>query len=146
VKNVQCAAYPRIKPETAAEDPFNHSDIPFVKLTTKTVRNEHLPDVIHRDHHWMARLLPTAYYRLYVSKAPFDEFLLSSSELPNIVQYLIKLVYGSDASQYNVNVNGKSDPILLNVSLVLSLTRKCYTGNHTAISRSTTDATIYTTR
>jgi hypothetical protein len=122
VKNVQHAAYPRIKPETATEDPFNHSDIPLVKLTTKTVWNEHLPDFIHRDNRWTTQLLPTAYYRLYVSKAPFNEFLLSFPELPNTVQDLIKLVYGSDASRYNVNMNGKSDPVLLNTSLVLSLT------------------------
>jgi hypothetical protein len=88
----------------------------------KTVWNENLPDFIHRDNRWTTRLLPTAYYWLYVSKAPFDAFLLSSPELPNIVQDLIKLVYGGDAGKYNVNVNGKSDPILLNISLVLSLT------------------------
>jgi hypothetical protein len=61
----------------------------------------------------MTRLLQTAYYQLYVSKALFDKFLLSSPELPNIVQDLINLVYGSNASKYNVNVNGKSVVFLM---------------------------------
>ena len=52
------------------------------------------------DVRWTKQLLPTAYYRLYVSDAPFDEFSLSSKGLAGIAQVLIRSVYESDASLY----------------------------------------------
>lgn len=84
-----------------------------IKLTTKTVRSSHLPDFIHGDMRWTSQLIPTAYYRLFISNAPFDEFSLSSPGLPAIIQDLIRLIYGKDAGKYTVK--GKQDPILLTV-------------------------------
>lgn len=86
-----------------------------IKLTAKTVRSSHLPDFTRRDMRWANQLIPTAYYRLFVSDAPFDEFSLSSPELPAIIQDLVKLVYGDDAGKYTVK--GRQDPILLMVGI-----------------------------
>lgn len=110
VKKAQRTAQP-VKQE--AEEIPDVDNNPL-KLTTKNVRSHHLPDFIHKDNRWTARFLPTAYYRLYISKAPFDEFSLGSLELPNIVQDIVKKIYGRDAGKYIVK--GKSDPILLTVS------------------------------
>ena len=95
---------------------MDDSDLPLVKLLTKTVRSHHLSDIVHKDTCWTASFLPTAYYRLYVSEAPFDEFSLGSLELPGIIQDIIKVVYGRDAGKYVVK--GRLDPVLLTVSLI----------------------------
>ena len=111
----------------------------IVKLTAKTVRSHHLPDFIHKDARWTSKLLPTAYYRLYVSNAPFDEFMLSSQELPGIIQQLIKEVYDRDAGLYTVK--GKADPILLTVSPIHSQLRE--SADKGIVFRFITDATAY---
>lgn len=98
-----------VKPKPKSDS----SDELVLKLTTKTVRTHHLPDFAHNDTRWTTKFLPTAYYRLFVSNAPFDEFSLGSPELPNIIQELIRLIYGEDAGKYRVK--GRHDPILLTV-------------------------------
>jgi hypothetical protein len=110
---------PKIKIESK-EDSGDDSSEPeivskAIKLTTKTVRSSHLPDFIHSDMRWASQFIPTAYYRLFISNAPFDEFSLSSPELPAIIQDLIQLIYGKNAGKYTVK--GKQDPILLMVGI-----------------------------
>ena len=79
----------KVKLEPKVDSGDEVGPIDNLKLTTKTVRTYHLPDFIHKDNRWATKLLPTAYYRLFVSNAPFDEFMLSSPELPGIIQELI---------------------------------------------------------
>ena len=109
-----------------------------LKLTTKTVRTHHLPDFIHKDNCWVTKFLPTVYYWLFVSNALFDEFTLSSPELPGIIQELIQLIYGKDASKYIVQ--GKHDPILLMVC-----THPSAENLLTSVTRFIIDATTYAT-
>lgn len=110
---------PKIKVELKEDSGDDSSELEIVskaiKLTAKTVRSSHLPDFTRRDMRWANQLIPTAYYRLFVSDAPFDEFSLSSPELPAIIQDLVKLVYGDDAGKYTVK--GRQDPILLMVGI-----------------------------
>jgi len=109
MKKMKVVQRTMVKPE-----PMDEDGNAIIRLMVKTVQNHHIPDFTHKDACWMSKLLPTAYHRLYVSHALFDESSLSSQELPGIIQELIKEFYDRDAGMYTVK--GKTDPILLTVS------------------------------
>lgn len=84
-----------------------------LKLTASTVRIEHMPAFAMKNQKWRLSFLPTFHCRFYSSKQPFDEFLLGSDALVNIVQEIVDAVY----IDVSYTVKCKGEPFHLMVSV-----------------------------